>query len=73
MFKSLSLNKKFALFTGVTLTLSCLLIVFISMLLSFNSMEKPLMNEYYQQLMPITNTSPIGWKQKKVFSNRLSK
>ena len=40
MFKSLSLNKKFALFTGVTLTLSCLLIVFISMLLSFKSMEQ---------------------------------
>ncbi|MBE0379802.1 methyl-accepting chemotaxis protein [Pseudoalteromonas prydzensis] len=64
MFKSLSLNKKFALFTGVTLTLSCLLIVFISMLLSFNSMEKAV-NERVLSATDAYNQYVTDWLETK--------
>lgn len=64
MFKSLSLNKKFALFTGVTLTVSCLLIVFISMLLSFNSMEKAV-NERVLSATDAYNQYVTDWLETK--------
>ena len=64
MFKSLSLNKKFALFTGVTLTLSCLLIVFISMLLSLNSMEKAV-NERVLSATDAYNQYVTDWLETK--------